>query len=515
MVFIKDVEDAKMARSTKTEKTQKATKAKATPKETVKATPKEAKKPIVSIDTTAAKETFKGCTEGFLKHKKAIAIAIGVALVGWAGYYAFSCQQAAIKNLEGKLTTLTKGEVVKTAEKEAKEDTVALSKTLKEMPAIDKVVEMDVKKLRAFRDKENRVLYMLDNGRFVFVGDMIDVWNKKKIESLEELDYAFNRIDLKALGLEVERTNHITFGGGPKKVVAVVDPYCGWCHRLIQEIRDDPSLSKDYTFEFIIAGFLGQKSRDAAKTLSCSIAPAEAKINALLAGQGAMDKLIKGGTCDETKLKESQLAVNAMGVQSVPFLIAPDGRFNRGKPRDIRAFLEGKDQSAAAPNAPKAQVQERPKVNLEPMKAAKRSSLNIMTAGNGPRMLSVFVDPHCGWCHKAMDEILSDEDMLKKYTVDFVATSILGPASERLNKMVACAKPGKQTLEAFRVGKEGIEALKAPDNCKETKTTVTNKLRQDMGIRSVPVFVTDDGRVQTGKPASIRSFLGLPPKGTK
>ena len=464
---------------------------------------------------TASLKKVEDCKEILAKHKTAIVVAVGAVLCGWIAYNGYS-QHQAIQNLEAKLATVTSGgKVVTTTEKVTakatqKAEQAQFAKTLNEMPSLDKVVEMDVKKLRAFRDKEGRVLYMLDNGRFVFVGDMIDVWGKKKIETLEELDAVINRVDLKSLGLEVEKTNHITFGEGQKRVVAVVDPFCGWCHRLIQEIRSDKSLQKDYTFEFIIAGFLGQKSQDAAKTLACSIAPAEAKLNALLAGGDAMSNLIKTPNCDESKLKETQLAVSAMGIQSVPYIIAPDGRFNRGKPRDIRAFLENKVQ----PQAPsQAKAPERPKVDITPLKNVKRQDLNIMTAGNGPRMLSVFVDPNCGWCHKSMEEILSDDYLLKNYTVDFIATSILGPSSEKLNKMVACSKGGDKTLQAFREGKKGIEALGASDSCKETKTEKTNELRQRMNLRSVPVFVRDNGQVQTGKPASIRAFLGLPPKG--
>lgn len=468
------------------------------------------------------KETLKKYAASLIKHPIASAICVVLAL-GATGLYC--SQQSAIRALDAKVTALAKGEVAQESAKARIKAEVAktmnapakvvdsddkaydaqISKAIAQMPGIDKVVEMDVKKLRAFRDKEGRVLYMLDNGRFVLVGDVIDVWAKKKLDTLEDLEKAFNRVDLKALGLEVSKTNHISWGEGEKHVTVVVDPFCGWCHRLVQEIRSDKKLAQEYTFDFILVGFLGKKSQDAARTLACSNAPAEAKLNAFMAGETALNQLIKAPTCDESKLRESQLAVTAMGVQSVPYIIAPDGRFNKGKPRDIRAFLEGKSQ----PATPVAKAPERPKVDITPLKNAKRSDLNIMTAGTGSKTVTVFVDPNCGWCHKSIEEIMGDKELLAKFKFDFVATSILGPSSERLNKMVACAKPGTKILDAFRAGEKGINALNISETCNQTKTATTDALRKSMNIRSVPVFVTDDGRVQTGKPSSIRSFLGL------
>lgn len=470
----------------------------------------------VSVEN--AKEGVKHCFAPLVKHPIASALCILLAL---GAYGLYSAQQEAIKALDAKVTLLTKGEeaketvrtkiesVVNTPRKDVTSNQKSydeqISKAIAQMPGIDKVVEMDVKKLRAFRDKEGRVLYMLDNGRFVLVGDIIDVWAKKKLDTLEDLEKAFNRVDLKGLGLEVSKTNHITWGEGEKHVTVVVDPFCGWCHRLVQEIRADRKLAQEYTFDFILVGFLGKKSQDAVRTLACSNAPAEAKLNAFMGGEKALNNLIKAPDCDESKLRESQMAVTALGVQSVPYIIAPDGRFNRGKPRDIRAFLEGKTQ----PSAPVTTAPERPKVDATPLKSAKRSDLNILTAGTGKKTVTVFVDPHCGWCHKSIEEIMGDKELLANFKFDFVATSILGPSSERLNKMIACAKPGTNTLEAFRGGEKGIEALKVSESCEQTKTATTDALRKAMNIRSVPIFVTDDGRVQTGKPSSIRSFLGL------
>lgn len=477
-----------------------------------------------------AKETFQNSVSYLKEHR--IKLVLGLCALGLV-WSAFDSQTQAIKSLDKKITDLEKSKTIALATlsqpqanqkispekkslstpKDDKKFDAQIAKVLKEMPGIEKVVELDVKKIRGFEDTKGRVLYMLDNGRFVFVGDIVDVWAKKKLSTIEEVDKAFNRVDLKAFGFDLSRMNHISWGEGSKHVVAVIDPTCGWCQRLLQEVRNDRQLLKDYTFDFVVVGFLGSKGRDAAKALACSIAPAEAKINAILGGQASLEKLVKASQCDEKKLQDTQLAVTAMGVQSVPYIVAHDGRFNRGKPREIRGWLEGTASSSLMPvQKETVKAPERPKIDVKPIKAVKRSDLNIMSVGDGSRIVSVFVDPHCGWCHKAIEEILADKELLAKFRFDFVATSILGPDSARLNKIVACAKPGKEVLDAFQKGNVGIEALEANANCKETKTAITEKLRKDMNIHSVPVFVTDEGRVTSGKPSSIRSFLGLTPR---
>ena len=35
-----------------------------------------------------------------------------------------------------------------------------------------------------------------------------------------------------------------------------------------------------------------------------------------------------------------------LGVEAVPFVIAPDGRFSRGKPASLRGFLRGRATDA-------------------------------------------------------------------------------------------------------------------------------------------------------------------------
>lgn len=421
-------------------------------------------------------------------------------------------------------TLLTKGVApsasavsIATTKDEDRKNDEALKRALSEVPGIDKVVEMNTKKIRAIRDKEGKVMYLVDNGRFAFVGDLIDVWQKKKLETLEEVDWAFNRIDLKKLGFELSKYNHITFGKGSQHVTAFVDPTCPWCQKLLKEVESAPELLNRYTFDFVIVGFLGEKAKKAAKAILCSDASANQKIQALAAGVTATPLFPQTNqTCDEKPLQDTQLVAGVMGVQSVPYLIAPDGRFTKGKPTDLKAWLENKTGTTQNNVKQNYKAPERPQLNTEPLKKTDVNGLNKVSLGSGAKHVTVFVDPQCGYCHKSIREIEADKELLAEYTFDFVFVAILGPESGRLVKLLDCANASSaQKLKAFQEGKKAIESLTAMSACEAKKAEDTEALRKAMNIRSAPVFVTDTGKATTGKPNSIRDFLGFVPKSGK
>lgn len=89
---------------------------------------------------------------------------------------------------------------------------------------IDRVVAIDADVIRAIQAKDGKVMYLVDNGRFAFVGKMIDVWNRKELSTLDEISSAINHIDLARLGFKIENVNHISVGKGNNHVTVFVGP---------------------------------------------------------------------------------------------------------------------------------------------------------------------------------------------------------------------------------------------------------------------------------------------------
>ena len=251
-----------------------------------------------------------------------------------------------------------KKELAEKAEAEhADEDSEKRPTDITKFARVEKMISMNVNNVRAVQYADGRIAYILDDGRFALTGTMIDVWNRRKIESLSELADAVSHIDLQRIGFELEKTNHITVGTGGERVKVFVDPRCGYCHQVLKEISENSDLKK-YTFDIVIVKILGEGSGVLAEKLACAKTTNQMeKFKALVAGKKAIDELEQVEKCDRTVLNDTELQRNALNIQGVPFIVSSDKRFVRGKPQSLRAFLdvnEAKLERERQENAQKA-----------------------------------------------------------------------------------------------------------------------------------------------------------------
>ena len=206
---------------------------------------------------------------------------------------------------------------------------------------IEKVVSIPADQVRVIKPSGGAPLvYVIGNGRFAFTGPLIDVWSKKKLTSIEEIERAINLMDLVKLGFQAEKLNLIRVGEGSKVVTVFLDPRCGWCHRLLREIQEYPDFFKNYRLDMIVAAVLGEDSTKLARHIACAEATDKEKYEAFVAGARAIEALKVKADCKSDALERTELTMAAFGIDASPFVIAPDGRVSRGKPANLRAFLE-------------------------------------------------------------------------------------------------------------------------------------------------------------------------------
>lgn len=215
------------------------------------------------------------------------------------------------------------------------------------IPEIEKVVNLGISSMRAVASKDGTILYIADAGRFVFMGRMLDVWQQKELKTIDEIERATQRVFLDTMGYDKTTYAGYKLGHGPKRTVLFVDPHCGWCHKLISEVKSDPELLKDYTFTFHVVPVLGEASHTYAKKLWCSVGTDEEKMQAMLEGDEAMNALPAMTTCPMDDQDHTVMLSKIIGVRGVPFVIAPDGRVSQGKPSDIKSFLRGEEPKQA------------------------------------------------------------------------------------------------------------------------------------------------------------------------
>jgi len=188
-------------------------------------------------------------------------------------------------------------------------------------------------------DVGERVLFVSDNGRYVFTGPAWDLWHGAKIETLEAGTRLAARIDLKRLGLDPVALGALDLGKGEGEVVVFVDPRCPHCRRLLEQL---PTVTEKYRFRLVPLPVLGPDSETAVARLNCLAEqdPAAAR-EALLAGNA--DPLpAPEGTCGQAPAQRALVTAQLLGIAGVPYLIAPDGRLQRGVPADLEAWPEGK-----------------------------------------------------------------------------------------------------------------------------------------------------------------------------
>lgn len=221
---------------------------------------------------------------------------------------------------------------------ESKTDLLERAKT---GPKIERIVDMGISKVRAVKGTDGKMLFIADNGRYVFTGKVFDLWQKKPLNSIEEISDAVRRIDLQSLNIKPEELNLARIGQGKKRVTIFVDPLCGWCHKLMNEVAQDDSLKHEYTFDFLVVAALGDGSAQLARRLHCAEPDPRKRFDLLAKGAEEIQALKQQESCTTDALQRTAFASQFLGVKAVPFVIAPDGRFARGKPADLRQFLEG------------------------------------------------------------------------------------------------------------------------------------------------------------------------------
>lgn len=215
------------------------------------------------------------------------------------------------------------------------------------IPKIEKVVNLGITSMRAVSAKDGTLLFISDAGRFVFMGRMLDVWQQKELKTIDEIERATQRVFLDSMGYDKTSYAGYKLGSGPRRTVVFVDPHCGWCHQFIAEVKADEELMKAYTFIFHVIPILGSSSQPYAKKLWCSVGTDEEKMQALLDGDEAVNGLPASAECPMGDQDRAVLLSKIIGVQGVPFVIAPDGRVSQGKPSDIKAFLHGEERKSA------------------------------------------------------------------------------------------------------------------------------------------------------------------------
>ena len=183
-----------------------------------------------------------------------------------------------------------------------------------------------------------RVFFVSANGRYLFTGPAWDLWHGAALTSLEEAGRLADRIDLSRLGLDPAALGALDLGSGTREAVVFVDPHCPHCRALLEAL---PALAERYRFRLVPLPVLGAASETSVVRLACLAEhdPAGARAALLAHTLDALPAAPAG--CGQGTAQRALVAAQLLGIEGVPYLVAPDGRTHRGTPPDLGQWLEG------------------------------------------------------------------------------------------------------------------------------------------------------------------------------
>lgn len=204
------------------------------------------------------------------------------------------------------------------------------------IPSVEKSADLPIDSLKAVQ-VNGEVFFMSKNGRYVFQGQLTDSWSKKTLDTIDEIEYSTKHIDVERFGLPIKDMNVITFGNGPETVYSFVDPQCGYCKSFVKEAKEK---LEEYTFKLIVVPALGEKSNKLSKSLYCASDKSKS-LEAFMADD--LSNLQQKDACDSKYYDLTLTFAQLVGVNAVPFMIAPDGRYKAGAGKDVWKWISNEE----------------------------------------------------------------------------------------------------------------------------------------------------------------------------
>jgi thiol:disulfide interchange protein DsbC len=211
--------------------------------------------------------------------------------------------------------------------------TASTAQAKQEIPILDAISEIKMTSLKAI-ESNGSIFFMSPNGRFVIQGDLTDTWQKKKLDTLKEIDYAAKHIDIERMGLPIDELNVIKVGKGKKEIVIFVDPQCDPCKKFFQEAKKH---TDKYTFKFIVVPALGEESNKMATSMFCSKDKTNLAKHFL---ERTLLDLEQQENCDKKYYNLTLTIAQLIGIKHVPFFIAPGGLYQAGEGKDFWKWVE-------------------------------------------------------------------------------------------------------------------------------------------------------------------------------
>jgi len=182
-------------------------------------------------------------------------------------------------------------------------------------------------------ESQGRLLLVSTNGHYVVSGGrIIDLWNQIEVKSVADVD-GTTRIPLARMGIEAAALGGIVAGQAKEqqRVTAFLDPSSPESRKLLPYLRD---VGKTYRLEIVFVP--AQPSRAGiSRALICDPKAAMTFIE-----QGTVPAPVSDANgCGRKELERARVTVALLGIEALPFTVAPNGATVAGTPKNFAEFV--------------------------------------------------------------------------------------------------------------------------------------------------------------------------------
>lgn len=180
-------------------------------------------------------------------------------------------------------------------------------------------------------EAQGHLLVVSTNGHYAITGGRIlDLWNQLEIHKASDVD-ATLRLPLAKMGIKASELGGVSVGrsDAPEGVTVFLDPGSPQTRQILPELR---SLAQRYRLDVVYVP--AQPARvDLARALICNKQAGLAFFESGQVPQG----LASSPSCGEKELERARITVHLLGIDVLPYTVAPDGSPVAGHPANYLA----------------------------------------------------------------------------------------------------------------------------------------------------------------------------------
>lgn len=145
------------------------------------------------------------------------------------------------------------------------------------------------------------------------------------------------------------------------------------------------------------------------------------------------------------------------------------------------------------------------RIQLSKLKIDIDEDLKPFYLGQGDKEVTAFIDPHCPYCHKLLQQM---EALGSEYRFRLILIPALGDNSARTIRLLRCGSSEKDRNRdvVARLLKADYQGLR-DERCDLEPFLKSAILAKILGVTGVPFLIDQDGRVLRGYVENLKSWL--------